>query len=404
MLRIALVSYRPIGSMPTGSRRIIIDLAVGLKERGFHVDIYNISRRGSGCPEDIVLEGVGCEELSEDFLRRSLLLPSRALSLASNEALLFTKLVAQFSVDRISGVYHKLTETIISRGYDLVVLETTYLSHMASILSFIGVPYMVRIHNVEAEYIASLSYGLLRGLAYRAMHYVERRALEIARNCVTISMRDREIIKKLYGVETHYLGPTVRGSRKDCSSKDQELVGGLSLECENYALFVGSPHKPNIDALSNILEAVSGDWVEMDLAIAGGIGEHINRKGLISKRIKILGIVPDKILKSLYCCAAISLAPIVSGGGVPIKLIESILHGVPTITSRRAELIVPGLKHLDNVVIIEKIGSLSEALKTLTRNRDLRYRISEGALQLAEKAIGFEKTINRYIEHIEKIL
>jgi glycosyltransferase involved in cell wall biosynthesis len=142
----------------------------------------------------------------------------------------------------------------------------------------------------------------------------------------------------------------------------------------------------------------------MDLAIAGGIGEHINRKGLISKRIKILGIVPDKILKSLYCCAAISLAPIVSGGGVPIKLIESILHGVPTITSRRAELIVPGLKHLDNVVIIEKIGSLSEALKTLTRNRDLRYRISEGALQLAEKAIGFEKTINRYIEHIEKIL
>jgi hypothetical protein len=43
--------------MPTGSRRIIIDLAVGLKEKGFHVDIYNISRRGYGYPDDISLEG-----------------------------------------------------------------------------------------------------------------------------------------------------------------------------------------------------------------------------------------------------------------------------------------------------------------------------------------------------------
>jgi hypothetical protein len=60
-LKIAVISYRPIGPMPTGSRRIIIDLAVGLKEKGFHVDIYNISRRGYECPDDISLEGADRE-------------------------------------------------------------------------------------------------------------------------------------------------------------------------------------------------------------------------------------------------------------------------------------------------------------------------------------------------------
>jgi glycosyltransferase involved in cell wall biosynthesis len=127
-------------------------------------------------------------------------------------------------------------------------------------------------------------------------------------------------------------------------------------------------------------------------------------EGRISdKRVKILGIVPDRILRSLYCCASFSLASIVSGGGVPIKLIESILYGVPTVTSKRAELIIPGLKHLENVVIIERIGGIAEALKILSRDRILRNKISEGAQRIADELIGFERTIERYRAYIEDI-
>jgi len=401
-LKIAVISYRPIGPMPTGSRRIIIDLAVGLKEKGFHVDIYNISRRGYGCPDDISLEGVGCVELSEDLLRRSLLLLPRILTLASNEALLFIKLAAQSMVDRISKVYQELAEAIDSKGYDLAILETIYLSHLGSLLRSRGIQAVLRLHNVEAEYIASLSYSYLKDIAYRSMKVVERRSLITISNRVVISMRDKEIIKRLYGLETQYLGPTVRGSRRDCSPRDQELIKGLGLECGSYALFVGSPHKPNADALYNILNGIYKGGVGIDLAVVGGIGKYM--EGRISdKRVKILGIVPDRILRSLYCCASFSLAPIVSGGGVPIKLIESILYGVPTVTSKRAELIIPGLKHLENVVIIERIGGIAEALKILSRDRILRNKISEGAQRIADELIGFERTIERYRAYIEDI-
>ncbi len=400
-MKIAVISYRPIGSIPTGSRRIIIDLAVGLKGEGFHVDIYNISRRGYGCPDDISLEGVGCVELSEDLLRRSLLLPPRILTLASNEALLFIKLVAQSMVDRVSKVYQDLVEAIDSRGYDLAILETIYLSHLGSLLKSRGIPAILRLHNVEAEYIASLSYSYLKTLAYRSMKAVERRSLMMISNRVAISMRDKEIIKRLYGLETHYLGPTVRGSRRDCSSRDQELIENLGLECGGYALFVGSPHKPNVSALHSILDGIYKGRVEIDLVIVGGIGKYVKR--ISDKRVKILGIVPDRILRSLYCCASLSLAPIVGGGGVPIKLIESILYGVPTVTSKRAELIIPGLKHLENIVIIERIGDIAEALKILSRDRALRNKISEGAQRISDELIGFERTIERYRAYIEDI-
>ncbi len=400
-MKIAVISHRPIDSIPTGSRRIIIDLAVGLKEKGFHVDIYNISRRGYGCPDDISLERVGCVELSEDLLRRSLLLPPRILTLASNEALLFIKLVAQSMVDRVSRAYQDLVEAIDSRGYDLAILETIYLSHLGSLLKSRGIPAILRLHNVEAEYIASLSYSYLKNLVYRSMKAVELRSLMMVSNRVAISMRDKEIIKRLYGLETHYLGPTVRGSRRDCSSRDQELVKDLGLECGGYALFVGSPHKPNVSALHNILNGIYKGKVEIDLAIVGGIGRYVKR--ISGKRVKILGIVPGRILRSLCCCASPSLAPIVGGGGVPIKLIESILYGVPTVTSKRAELIIPGLKHLENIVIIERIGDIAEALKILLRDEVLRNRISEGALKISDELIGFERTIERYRAYIENI-
>ena len=88
---------------------------------------------------------------------------------------------------------------------------------------------------------------------------------------------------------------------------------------------------------------------------------------------------------------------------MPIKLIESILYGVPTVTSKRAELIIPGLKHLENVVIIERIGGIAEALKILSRDRILRNKISEGAQRIADELIRFERIIERYRAYIEDI-
>ena len=119
--------------------------------------------------------------------------------------------------------------------------------------------------------------------------------------------------------------------------------------------------------------------------------------------MKILNFVPDEVLRSLYCCAAISLAPIFSGSGVPIKLIESLLYEVPTIASRKAELMIPGLKHLENVIILERIGNISEALKNLYKDEDLREKVSRGARLLVEKSIGFEKTIERYYAYMTKL-
>jgi len=401
-LRVAIVSYRPVGTMPTGSRRILLDLATGLVERGFRVAIYNISRRGVGCPEALD-PGVECVEMDEDLLRRSLLLPTRILTAASREGLLFTKFLVQPWVDRVSRVYYEIAEDIASRGCDVAILETIYTGFLFPLLVYMGVPSAIRIHNVEAEYVSSIAYRRLRGVAYRVMNHVELGALKGVKSLIAISARDKLILERLYGVEAAYLGPTVRASRKQCSSGDADAVKRYGLECGSYIVFVGSSHKPNIEAIEHALHSIERSGVRATIAVAGSIGEYLAMRGVKNKGIKILGVVPEETLKSLYCCASASLAPIISGGGVPIKLIESLLYGLPTITSKRALLIVPGLKHGENVLIAEEVGGVGEAIKILAKDRGMAEDISRGAMKLSEETIGFEKTIERYIKYIRSI-
>ncbi len=45
-MRIAIISPGPLDGVPIGGKRVILDLAVGLSERGYSVDIYAIPRRG----------------------------------------------------------------------------------------------------------------------------------------------------------------------------------------------------------------------------------------------------------------------------------------------------------------------------------------------------------------------
>lgn len=402
-LRISIVTYRPLEAAPTGSRRIILDLASGLHSRGVDVTMYTIVRRGVGCPREKRYSKVACIEIDEDVLRRLLLLPYRALSLSSGEALLFLKLISQFYVDKLSKAYYELARIIASENPNIVFLETLYTTFIGTMMSSMGIPTVLRTHNVEAEYIPSLAYAPLRDLAYRYLYLLENKFLRMHKNIVTISVRDSKILERLYNVKTIYLGPSLNASRRYCRNYDCDVIKHYGLKCRDYILFVGSLHKPNVDAILSILNAYSKDNFNFDLVVVGSICKYIDKLGITNDKIKVLGIVPDDILRSIYCCSEGSLAPILSGGGVPIKLVESLLYGIPTITSKRATLIVPGLIHGENVLIIEEVGGLSEALRILVTDETLRERLSRGATELTEKVLGYEVTINRYLKYLNSI-
>ncbi len=178
-MKVAIVLPRRVSGVYTGGLRISVDLALGLARRGFEV-FFVIPRRGSGSCDTLRslydLWGVGCLELSEDLLSSLLLLPFRLLTAVSREALLFLQIFVQLMLGlpraRIPG-------SLGLRGFfDVVIGETLYSAPIAVLLARVsGARAILRLHNVEAEYISLLAPRILRGLAYRLVHAAESRVL-----------------------------------------------------------------------------------------------------------------------------------------------------------------------------------------------------------------------------------
>lgn len=104
----------------------------------------------------------------------------------------------------------------------------------------------------------------------------------------------------------------------------------------NGIVFVGSSHGPNLDGLlwfiKNIFPAVLKKIPHIKLYIVGSsVADEI--KALKSKNIEIVGYLTEEELNKMYSTVKLSIAPLRYGAGIKGKIIDSIYHSTPVITT-----------------------------------------------------------------------
>ncbi len=175
------------------------------------------------------------------------------------------------------------------------------------------------------------SHGLRRAvswLTWRAALFVEMRSLSKFRLVFTLSDEDREWTEKLYpGTKVQVL----------------RYPGGIGFaglprrEVPNRILFAGALNRPqNIEAVKFLREkvwpSVRAEVPEAELWVAGG-GAPPSLVSQLSgdPRVKVTGYVED--LEALYKSAAVFVAPILTGGGIIVKILDAMAAGVPVVTT-----------------------------------------------------------------------
>jgi glycosyltransferase involved in cell wall biosynthesis len=167
-------------------------------------------------------------------------------------------------------------------------------------------------------------------------------------------------------------------------------------------LFVGAlTYSPNIAGLQWFLNKVWAKVLESRpnarLIIAGKGGENVNIPREVQSTVETLGYVHD--ISHLYERAAISICPLLSGGGTRIKIIESAAHGVPTVSTTIG---TEGLSFRDgdSILIRDSPADFSAAVANLLANQELRQKIS-----INSKKVFMEKyERNSVIENLSKSL
>jgi len=152
------------------------------------------------------------------------------------------------------------------------------------------------------------------------------------------SIDDAYKMHKLYGLDLNRAievpnGVDLETVKFISQEKKEEIKNRLGLGKEKIILFIGSWHKPNIDAAEKIIE-IAKKLTDYKFIILGGIRDYFkNNKIIYPSNMGFAGVVDDDE-KDLYLSIAdLAINPMASGSGTNLKMLDYMAAGIPVLST-----------------------------------------------------------------------
>lgn len=246
------------------------------------------------------------------------------------------------------------------------------------------VPSVLTFHDVIAKpayrrFEAATGVRRIAGLGkYQLTRHVERMSASKFQRHFTLSEDDGRWANDLY--------PGIR-PRVLKYPGGIEFAGKCRSPCPNRVLFVGALNRqPNLDGLHWFLD---GCWPAIlrqvpcaRFQIVGqGLPEKYRRQWSADPSIEVVGPVAD--IESHYTNAAVFVAPILTGGGVIVKILDSLAAGTPVVTTSRGnEGIVA--QHGVSLMIADSDEQFAMSVVRLLHDHALRDSVGRAGKRLVE--------------------
>lgn len=243
-------------------------------------------------------------------------------------------------------------------------------------------------HNVEFE----LRKGKENRFIYMITKYCEKKLLQKSDFCFAVSERDAKILKKISGKNVGVLRNGVDFSffSKRISKAKLKFNWG-----KKNIFFMGSyGYKPNKEAIDFMLDEIMPRLPrDFRFIVTGG---DVRRRDayLINP-----GILKTTQLRAIIKGCDICVAPIFSGSGTRLKILEYLASGKPVVATSKA---VEGLNVCPgkDLLIANSPDEFTEKIKILLKNRSLREKISRNGREAA-KNYDWKKITKKFLEDLK---
>jgi glycosyltransferase involved in cell wall biosynthesis len=241
-----------------------------------------------------------------------------------------------------------------------IVIEHCY---MASLPLAFGDRFLYSSQNNETELKQNLlNWHPLKEELLTHVERIEGFAVERSAATFTVSMEDAvslvkgrrtagPVIVVPNGASIPAVGEEVKLAR--CQLSDR--IGDRS------AVFLGSAHMPNVEAVNFIVERLAIDCPDVEFHILGSVCSAIQHA---PKNVTIWGLVDEVTKSAVFELCAIALNPVESGSGSNVKLADYLLHGLFVVTTQFGQRGYPAT--IQNHIIIATLdafhGAISNAL------------------------------------------
>jgi glycosyltransferase involved in cell wall biosynthesis len=301
--------------------------------------------------------------------------------------------------------FKKIAEVIQGVKPDVLVLEgaswAPYYVFQLGRLKRSGQTPKVIYHAHNVEYLLRLERKdrLIAGLT----RWAEGKLMRESDLATAVSKADAEEFNRLYGVRPSLLPNGVDISAFDSVSEEDVERIRKKYRLQGFTvLFMGLiTYPPTRDGLQFLMKGVFPSLTEarrdMRLVVIGGdVGEY--RDWLINP-----GLIPFEEVPALIKACSVCVAPIFSGSGTRVKILEYLAARKPVVsTAKGAE----GLDAEDgrHLVLAEKQNAFKRSILQLADNEDLAARLGREGRKLVEERYSWTRIIERFIPMAEGIL
>lgn len=160
---------------------------------------------------------------------------------------------------------------------------------------------------------------------------VEKKAVECS--AATIAVSDDDAYSLLVGKKT--AGPMIvvrNGAQLPVTVTDRLNQQVASKITKKSAVFLGSAHMPNVDAVNFLLKRVAPKCPDVQFNIVGSVCDSISVNP--GKNVVLWGVVDEETKSAILQNSLFAVNPVVSGSGSNIKLADFFANGLFVVSSQ----------------------------------------------------------------------
>lgn len=236
------------------------------------------------------------------------------------------------AIARFAAENAPLTQAVAEAGKNAVcvILSHPWL-YSAVKLALPNLPVFYDAHNVEADLKKAIF----------ASPDIEAEVLRLEQKIIADSClifvcaeKDRQRMQELYRVEPEKLLLLPNGCQPAQNQVErQHLRQRLPYSQSKLILFIGSGHKPNLDAAKAIFE-LAGKVPDAEFLLAGTVSTQAEiRAAKRPPNAHLLGSISENVKNILLSAADLAINPVLSGSGTNLKIVEYLAYGLPCIST-----------------------------------------------------------------------
>ncbi len=318
---------------------------------------------------------------------------------SSRARLGFLSMTPRSAVDTYSlEMQYTIEEMLAGEQFDVVIASQWGMAGYSN--CFQEVPALFEEFEVGLLYeqyaqAASLRERVRYGLSWAKHRHYLAKLLKNFNACTVVSEREKDLLTPIK--PGHQVVETI----PNCIHLDDYRKNSREPN-PNTLIFTGSfRYHANYEAmvwfLAEVYPLILAQIPDVQLTITG---DHANKSLPMQKNVNLVGYVDD--IQSLIASSAVSIVPLLVGGGTRLKILEAMALRTPVVsTTKGAE----GLNahHEDNILIADAPEMFAQAVLRLLQNPELCQSVAENAYRLVSEHYNWPIIMPRFVDLVEMV-